>query len=118
MPTPAASNTSGRRSWGATVKWPWRTGFEHITDANLLMHVGRHQAVTLHADAEKIIGRRTRQAVGADMRLAAHLKTQRQMLPGLEHRQTDAIGRLQINRANVLAFRLDPHHPQGPPGIT
>ena len=95
-----------------------RAGLQHITDANLFMQVRRHQTVTLHADTEKIIGRRTRQAVGADMHLAINVEAQRQMLPGLEHRQSGAIGWLQIDRADVVAFRFDPHHPQRPPLIT
>ncbi|MNL06505.1 hypothetical protein D3C87_1271410 [compost metagenome] len=39
------------------------------------------------------------------------------MLPGLKHRESGTIGGLQIDRADGVAFRFDPHHPQRPPLI-
>ncbi|MNL06506.1 hypothetical protein D3C87_1271420 [compost metagenome] len=49
-----------------------RAGLKQITHTNLFMQKRRNQAFALHANAQKIIGRRTRQAVGADMHLASN----------------------------------------------
>ena len=54
-----------------------RAGFQQITDTNPLMQMRRHPPFSLHADAEKVIGRRARQAVGADMHLSANVEPQR-----------------------------------------
>ncbi|MNQ48736.1 hypothetical protein D3C85_626210 [compost metagenome] len=39
------------------------------------------------------------------------------MLPSLEQWQPGSICRLHIDRADVVALRFDPHHPQWPPLI-
>ena len=91
---------------------------KYIADVNLLMQMRGNQPFTFDADPVETIRRRTRKAVGANVHLTVEGETQRQMLAGEKYRQTGAIGRLQINRADVTALRFDPRHAQRPPLIT
>ena len=94
-----------------------RTRLQQIADLDLFVQVRRHTSITFDADAEKIVRRCARQAVRADMHLAINVEPQRQMLPGVEQWQPGTVGGFQIDRANVVAFRFNPHHPQRPPAI-
>ncbi|MCY1366172.1 hypothetical protein D9M69_530530 [compost metagenome] len=51
------------------------------------------------------------------MHIAINVEAQRQMLPGLEQWQPRSIGGLQVKRANAVALRFNPRHPQRPPLI-
>ncbi len=83
-----------------------RPDLQHIADPNVFMQVAEHQAITLHADAEKVIGRRARQAVGAKMHSACKVEAHRQMLPGLKQRQPGAIVGLQVDRRLSCSLRV------------
>src|SRR5450830_2194471 len=90
----------------------WCTRLKHITDLELVVHRGRHPTVALDADPAERIRRSARQAVGTNLRLPAQLETQRQMLPGLKHRQPRPVRRFQVQRTNVAAFLDNTADPQ------